>query len=135
MYAVKVISVPQAWTGLYGRAVLLISLPALQFLASQELQALVAHEVGHEYLWKEYAAARKDNDFLRLQELELACDALGVLTLERIGVKPVRLVTGLEKIASFNRERFGPARDQSSYPSMEVRRDLIKGMLSSSFHK
>jgi Zn-dependent protease with chaperone function len=62
VYALKVISVPQAWTGLHGRAVLLISLPALQLLDSQELQALVAHEVGHEYLWKEYAAARKDGD-------------------------------------------------------------------------
>jgi hypothetical protein len=31
VYEVRVIAVPQAWTGLHGRAVLLISLPALNY--------------------------------------------------------------------------------------------------------
>lgn len=69
VYALKVTSVPQAWTGLHGRAVLLVSLPALQLLSSQELQALVAHEVGHEYLWREYAIAQQDKNTQRLREL------------------------------------------------------------------
>jgi hypothetical protein len=54
VYEVRVITVPQAWTGLHDRAVLLISLPALTLLHVEELQALVAHEVGHEYVWKPY---------------------------------------------------------------------------------
>jgi Zn-dependent protease with chaperone function len=37
--------------GLYGRAVLLISLPALRLLRAEQLEALVAHEIAHEYWW------------------------------------------------------------------------------------
>lgn len=39
VYDVIVIAVPQAWTGLHQRAVLLISLPALNLLKAEELQA------------------------------------------------------------------------------------------------
>lgn len=45
IYEVRVISVQQAWTGLHERAVLLISLPALRLVNSEELAALVAHEI------------------------------------------------------------------------------------------
>lgn len=130
VYEIKVISVPQAWTGLYGRAVLLISLPELRLLKSEELQALVAHEIGHEYVWQEFAAAQRLKNRERLRELELACDAIAVLTLERIGVKPARLISGLEKVSWFNRERFGWATNESSYPSLSARRKLVKAMSS-----
>ena len=53
VYEIKVIAVPQAGVGLYARAVILISEPALTLLDADELQALVAHEVGHEYVWTE----------------------------------------------------------------------------------
>ena len=130
VYETKVISVPQAWTGLHGRAALLISLPVLWLLESEELQALVAHEIGHEYLWQEFAAAQRLKNRERLRELELACDAIAVLTLERVGVKPDRLILGLEKTSWFNRQRFGWATNESSYPSLSARRNLVKAMSS-----
>jgi hypothetical protein len=128
VYELKVIAVPQAWVGLHGRAVLLISLPALRLLDSEELQALVAHEIGHEYVWQEYALARARNDTARLRELELACDSIAVLTLARIGVKPVRLVTAVEKGFRFNHDRFGRLDNENSYPSLKTRRELVKRM-------
>jgi hypothetical protein len=130
VYEIKVISIPQAWTGLHGRAVLLISLPVLRLLESEELQALVAHEIGHEYLWQEFAVADRLKNRERLRELELACDAIAVLTLERVGVKADRLSLGLEKAFWFNRERFGWATNESSYPSLSARRKLVKAMSS-----
>ena len=57
----NVIEVPQAVVALHGRAVVLVSERALDFLDAEELQALVAHEVGHEYFWDEYFRARRDN--------------------------------------------------------------------------
>src|SRR5262245_61577603 len=45
---VKLIDVPQAAVALHQRAVLLISRPALRVVATSELQALVAHEIGHD---------------------------------------------------------------------------------------
>jgi hypothetical protein len=126
VYELKVIAVPQAWVGLHGRAVLLITLPALRLLDSEELQALVAHEIGHEYVWQEYALARTRNDTARLRELELACDSIAVLTLARIGVKPDRLVTALAKGRRFNHDRFGQPNNENSYPSLQARRKLVK---------
>lgn len=130
VYEIKLISVPQAWTGLYRRAVLLISLPALRLLDSEELQALVAHEIGHEYVWQEYAIAQERKDRAHLLELELACDQIAVVTLERIGVKPNRLITALEKTSRFNRGGFGRAANESNYPSLKTRRALVKEMSS-----
>lgn len=130
VYVIKVISVPQAWTGLYGRAVLLISLPALELLTAQELQALVAHEIGHEFVWQEFALAQRSKNRKRLRELELACDAIAVLTLARIGVGPDRLVVGLEKVSWYNRERLGLAANESSYTSLRARQHLVQAMSS-----
>ncbi len=132
VYVLKVISVPQAWTGLYGRAVLLISLPALELLGSEELQALVAHEIGHEYIWQEYADAQKDKNVTRLRELELTCDAIAVLTLQRVGINADRLIQGLEKVSWYNRERFGWAGNEWSYPPLKARRNLVKAMSAGS---
>ena len=81
VYEIRLIDVPQAWTGLHGRAVLLVSAPTLEILSAAELQALVAHEVGHEYLFREYEAARLAGDNPRLRELETTCDGIAVLTL------------------------------------------------------
>ena len=128
VYEIKVISVPQAWMGLYQRAILLISLPALQLLGSEELQALVAHEIGHEYVWEEYAIAQERGNQARLRELELACDRIAVFTLERIGVRPDRLITGLEKVSWFNRYRLGQAANESYYPPLKIRRNLVKSL-------
>jgi hypothetical protein len=55
---VKVIHVVQAFIGLHARSVLLISERALDLLSAEELRAAVAHEIGHEYFWKEYQTAK-----------------------------------------------------------------------------
>jgi hypothetical protein len=60
----------------------LISKSALALLDSDELQAAVAHEIGHEYVWAKHEAAWEQKDSRRLQELELFCD--GVATLRYI---------------------------------------------------
>src|SRR5215467_1024245 len=44
---------PFAFVGLHLRAALLISDVALNSLDAAELQASVAHEIGHEYVWAE----------------------------------------------------------------------------------
>lgn len=54
---IKVVDVPQAMVGIHGRAVVLLSRPALRLLSAPELQAVVAHEIGHEYFWSEYEDA------------------------------------------------------------------------------
>jgi hypothetical protein len=129
VYDIRVISVPQAWTGLYERAVLLISLRALTLLSSEELEALVAHEIGHEYVWQRYADAKAYKDTKTLRELELVCDVIAIRTLARVGIRPERLPTATEKISWYNRERFGVPLDEGNYPSLNERRRLINKCL------
>jgi hypothetical protein len=122
VYVLKVIDVPQAVVALHARAVVLVSRPALDLLDAEELQALVAHEVGHEYFWMEYLRGRRDDDRRLLRTLELLCDGLSILTLRRAAIDPGRLSSALEKLLGYNRERFGAARNEDHYPAIGERR-------------
>jgi hypothetical protein len=126
VYVVKVIAVPQAAVALHARAVVLISEPALDLLDPEELQALVAHEVGHEYFWREHLRARRDDDRPRLRTLELLCDGLAIVTLHRAGIDPARLTSALEKLCRYNRDRFGAARNEDDYPDLGERRRFAR---------
>jgi Zn-dependent protease with chaperone function len=126
VYALKVIDVPQAWTGLYGRAVLLISAALLKVVSPGELQALVAHEIGHEYSWAAWNSAQAAGQKDRMHEIELTCDAIAVITLQQLGEDPKLLISALERVARFNGEHFGDAIDQTSHPPLQERRAFVK---------
>jgi hypothetical protein len=126
VYAVKVIDVGTITTALAGRAVLLISRPALDLLDGDELQALAGHEVGHEYVWNEFEAATRAKDANRLRQLELTCDRVAAQTLLRLGISPTRLTRGLARALGFNRARFETALNESSYPTLRERAAIVK---------
>ncbi|MGH9372195.1 MAG: hypothetical protein ACRD15_11750 [Vicinamibacterales bacterium] len=125
-YEIKVIDLPQAAVALHARAVVLISAPAVALLNAAELQALAAHEIGHEYVWTEWNRAHQDADQERLKELELVCDAIAVVTLHGLAMDPSRLIDALEKISRFNRERFGTAINETNYPTIAERRAFAR---------
>jgi hypothetical protein len=129
VYVVKVVEVPQAAVALHARAVVLVSEPALDLLDPEELQALVAHEVGHEYFWSEYFRARRDDDRSLLRTLELLCDGLAIVTLRRAGMDPRRLTSALEKVVRYNRDRFGAALNEDHYPAMGERRKFARRLV------
>ena len=128
VYVVKVVDVPQAGVGLYGRAVVLISKAALDVLNADELQAFAAHEIGHEYVWDEYERAIQRGDRSRLKELELLCDAIAIVTLHELGIDSSRLIAGIEKIGRFNRNRLGIAMNERNYPTVSERRTFARRM-------
>ncbi len=126
VYEIKVIAAPQAAIGIHARAVVLISDPALRLLEPRELQALVAHEIGHEYVWLDYERASRVGDYRRLKELELLCDSIAIITLHRLGIDPSRLTTGIEKLSRFNREHFGMPENENAYPTLAERRQFAQ---------
>jgi len=126
IYVVTVIDVPQAWVGLHGRAVLLISLPALRLLRPDQLQALVAHEIGHEYFWDAWQPARLGRDRVRLRSLEAVCDAIAALTLTALNIPTDRLSSALVAVHDFNRRRFGIMANDEDYPSVRERQAVVK---------
>jgi len=125
VYVIKVIEVPQAAVALHARAVVLVSERALDLLDADEVQALVAHEIGHEFFWDEYFRARRDSSQSSLRTLELLCDGFAVITLAHAGVNPERLTSALEKIVRHNRDRFGIARNEDSHPAVAERRRFV----------
>lgn len=129
VYIIRVIKVAQAAVALHARAVVLISERALDLLDADELQALVAHEVGHEYFWGDYFLARRDNSQSFLRRLELLCDGFAVITLERVGVNPERLISALDKISRYNRDRFGVAVNETNYPALGERRRFVERLV------
>lgn len=113
---VKLIDTFQAAVALHARSVLLISRPALNLLTPKEVQALAAHEIGHDYFWDEYeqAVVRAEREFIR--ELELRCDGIAVLALRVLKVHPRALVGAIRKLGSFN-SRFGVPLNVDHYVS------------------
>src|SRR6185295_15475832 len=132
VYEIKVIAVPQAAIALHARAVVLISESALTLLDADELQALVAHEVGHEYVWTERERAFQLADRSRLKDLELMCDGIAIVTLHGLGMDVSRLMVGIQKISRFNREGFRPANNERDYPTLAQRQAFARAMAARS---
>lgn len=118
-YLFKVVESPQARVAIHARFVVLVTDTALRLLTSDQLQALVAHEIGHDYVWEEYEDARDRHDWRRVRELELFCDAVAVYTLTRIGVPPSTLIDALRTmVASDERNGFVADTTRDSHPSL-----------------
>lgn len=107
-------------------AAVLITEPALEILTGEELQAVVAHELGHEYYWNEFEVARHNHDYSELQELELRCDGIAVVTLDHVGVNPERLISAITKLNKYN-ERTGSL-NSPNYVAFQERRSFIRSM-------
>ena len=124
-FAIKLIDVPQAAVAIHQRAVLVISRPALRNISAAELQALVAHEIGHDYFWRDFEAAFARSDKNGLQELELKCDGIALFTLIALRLDPLTLTDGLRKLARFN-DLIGATANADEYPSLRQRERFIK---------
>ncbi len=114
-----------AWTGLHARSVLLLSRDAVDLLDVEELRAVVAHELGHDLLWREYDDARRQGDTRRQQELELHCGGLAVLALHRLGLTAQALVTAVQKLARHNAAAPGGV-DETRYVPLGERIRFIR---------
>ena len=129
VYVVKVIAVPEAVVALHAKCVLLISEPGLAIWSIEELQALAAHEIGHEYVWDRYYDARAGNRQEELQQLELYCDGISILTLTAVGVDPSNLTSAVKKSICYNRAHLGLARNEGSYPNFSRRARFHKTLI------
>ena len=85
---------------------------------------LLAHEAAHEYVQEEYKRAQAEDRRSRLQDLELVCDILAVMTLRAIGQEARSLPAAIEKLQRFNRFHFGYEVDPD-YPDVMLRRSIV----------
>jgi len=98
--------------------VILVSANVLPLLNREEFAALVAHEIGHEYVWADYWRAERRHDHARIRELELRCDGIAIVTLRRLG---------LEILTSYSRElRLDD--NAADYAQLRERRAFIRAV-------
>jgi hypothetical protein len=93
-----------------------------------ELQALVAHEMGHDYFWSDYQQARERRDQRALREVELKCDGIAALTLVALGLAPTALMSAERKVRRFN-ETIDATANADAYPSSSERERFIRAVL------
>lgn len=123
---IKVIEAPQALVRTQGRAVLLLSETTLRLLSTEELQAIVAHELGHEYFWGELMQAREQKNYALLREIELRCDGIAVIALNRLGIDAQKLLGAITKLTTFNARVM--TTDALYHPLLSDRIDFIQAM-------
>ncbi len=128
VFVIKVIDVPQAYLGLHAGTVLVISRRALKLLSTPELQAAVAHEIGHEYFALDYDRARHMTDRDGRREIEHRCDAIALLTALALGRDPAHLGRAVRKLTGSN-EVVGATANAAFYPSLKERERFIRAFL------
>jgi hypothetical protein len=122
----KVVDLPYAGIAIYQRAVLLVSRLALGLVSEAELQAAVAHEIGHEYFWAEYEQTHLSP--ANRQTIELKCDGIAALTLLALGLDVSRLNSAMSRIIRFNRS-IGITTDEAGYPTLRERDIFVRTLL------
>ena len=128
--------IDDAYVGLYYRAVLIVSVHALETLDASQLAAIAAHELGHSVDWEVYLAAIKGTDFARMRELELTSDGMAVLYLQQLGRPADDLVSALQALERYNASHAGiraghaggPASTADRYPTLEARIAFIRAV-------
>ncbi len=123
---IKVVEAPQALVRTQGRSVLLLSETTLRLLSTEELQAIVAHELGHEYFWGDLMQAREQKNYALLREIELRCDGIAVIALNRLGIDAQKLLGAITKLTTFNARII--TTDPLYHPLLSDRMDFIQAM-------
>jgi hypothetical protein len=126
IYTLKILDSRQARLGLHARFVLLISETALTALTPVQLEAAVAHEIGHEYVWDDFERSRARRDSEHVRELELFCDGIAAVTLARIGEDPGEWIAALERLYAHDRSRGLVYENEKEYPSLQERCRFVK---------
>jgi hypothetical protein len=126
VYEIRVIEIPSAAVAIDGRAVILVSQRALGLLEADELRAAVAHEAAHEYVWGEWESAAQRADWKRLQQLELLCDGIAMVTLHNIGSDTSSLIKAAQRLTSSNLLWLGAPPNPERYPMLSERREFAR---------
>jgi hypothetical protein len=125
---IKILRLGLAWAGMLEGAAVVVSEEAVDILTAEELQAVVAHELGHEYFAAEYEAARQSKQYDKVKEVELRCDAVAIITMKSLGLNPNCLLSGVSKLTQFNEGR-GVRNNPNLVTSLDERRGFCQAMM------
>jgi hypothetical protein len=124
---VKVVRLGLAWAGFFEGAAIIVSEETVDILTADELQAIVAHELGHEYFAAEYELARNNKQKDKVKEVELRCDGVAIITLSGLGLNPNSLSSAVSKLTKFNEGR-GMKNNPALVTSLDERLRFFQAM-------
>lgn len=110
--------------GIGRGSVLLLSNSLLEVLSDDELLALAAHEVGHQYFRREFAKAEDAGDQSALRIIEFKCDAIAALSLKALGLDPAALLRGLAWAKGTGEMAVGG--DTRTHPEINTRKRFLE---------
>lgn len=122
----KIIRMGQPLVLFVAGAVVLISEESLDLFTARELQAVIAHELCHGYFWNEWQHARLNKQYDKMQEIELRCDGLAVITMNQLGLDPSQFISAINKLTKLHK---GNLINSDFYPSPEERIRFIRAMI------
>jgi hypothetical protein len=115
------------FVGLYERCALIITQKALDLLSEQEMQAVAAHELAHEWYWDEYQLAQELKQDDKMQEIELRCDGIAILALVRLRLNPSQIISAMRKMSDYDRD----TAEATRYVTPNERLAFASSMISS----
>ena len=124
---IKLLRAPTATAAFLAGTAVLITEPALKLLNIEELQAVVAHELGHEHYWNRFEQAREKKNYAEVQELELRCDGIAVITLQHVGINPANLISAITRLNKHNQRPGSPS--SPNYVDLNERVAFIQRMI------
>lgn len=117
----------QPKANLVARAAIIITSKLMVIASDEEICGIVAHELGHEYMWQERINAKKANDINLMRECELFCDAVAAFTLKEIGHDPASYGRIIERLTIIGINAGSTVKQESdTHPSLDARKKLNK---------
>jgi Zn-dependent protease with chaperone function len=107
--------------------VIVLSTEVLKIVGGDDaaLAGVVAHELAHEYVAMPMLYALRATNDVKIQELELFCDAVAVVTLLSLHMNPNSYSKALAKICRHSQAAVSLNDGFSSHPSLDARLKLI----------
>lgn len=123
---------PFPYLALGGNNLLVVSDKVIKITNAEEFRASTAHELGHLFFVEKYGKFAADKDYKTIQQIEMNCDAVALVLLQKMNDNPKAIGQALKKIyqaaVDLRREQGKEMTESPMYPNIETRLDFLAGL-------
>lgn len=120
---------PFPYFALGGNNLLVVSDKIVEITSAEEFRAATAHELGHLFFVEVYSGFLANKDYKTIQQIEMNCDAVALVLLQRINENPKAIGQALKKIykaaTELRREQGKEMVASPMYPDIDKRLDFL----------
>lgn len=123
---------PFPYFALGGNNLLVVSDKVVEITNAEEFRASTAHELGHLFFAEKYVKFAADKDYKTIQQIEMNCDAVALILLQKMNDNPKGIGQALKKIyraaTELRREQGKEMVASPMYPDIDTRLDFLAGL-------